>query len=361
MVVHGKDGVLYVANLTAADSIKFVTFQCPVVHKDIEVVTAESSYTWNGETYTTSGNYSKTFTLANGCDSTVTLHLTFCMSIHGDVYITCPDPSYTWNGVTYTTSGNYSKTFTLANGCDSTATLHLRMVVCPIYDTITVITAEADYFWKLSNMQYTESGYYDFTVRVYGNCDSIVTLHLIIQDYIEIDGVKWAPRNVKTPGTFTEFPHFVGMFYQWNRPIGWNNAYLENHLGGTTWDASMPTGNTWEEVNNVCPAGWRLPTREEFQSLNNHTSEPGAPGDWGSLESQFGRFFGKGNPRLFLPVEGYRLPNDGTLSLVIDGVSFYWCSTKSGSDRAVAYKIAKYHSVETQPLNCGCFVRCVKE
>ena len=39
-------------------------------------VSAETSYTWNSETYTASGDYTQTFPMANGCDSIVTLHLT---------------------------------------------------------------------------------------------------------------------------------------------------------------------------------------------------------------------------------------------------------------------------------------------
>ena len=41
-----------------------------------ETATATGSYTWNGETYTESGDYTFTTTTAHGCDSTITLHLT---------------------------------------------------------------------------------------------------------------------------------------------------------------------------------------------------------------------------------------------------------------------------------------------
>ena len=41
-----------------------------------ETATATGSYTWNGETYTESGDYTFVTTTAHGCDSTVTLHLT---------------------------------------------------------------------------------------------------------------------------------------------------------------------------------------------------------------------------------------------------------------------------------------------
>ena len=48
---------------------------CPVKTSEFSA-SAETSYTWNSETYTESGDYTQTFPMANGCDSIVTLHLT---------------------------------------------------------------------------------------------------------------------------------------------------------------------------------------------------------------------------------------------------------------------------------------------
>lgn len=61
-----------------------------------------------------------------GCNSNLTLQLmvnepaasAFSATAHG---------SYTWNGVTYYESGEYTQTFTGANGCDSVVTLHLTI------------------------------------------------------------------------------------------------------------------------------------------------------------------------------------------------------------------------------------------
>ena len=65
------------------------------------------SYTWNGQTYTSSGVYTFASTNANGCDSTATLNLTINPSTtSADTIIECD--SYTWNGQTYTASGVYT-------------------------------------------------------------------------------------------------------------------------------------------------------------------------------------------------------------------------------------------------------------
>ena len=98
-------------------------------------ITACDSYTWNEVTYTTSGTYTKYLTGGNavGCDSlTATLILTINQSTTSTTTITACD-SYTWNEETYTTSGTYTKVFTGGNaaGCDSTATLVLTIHQSP--------------------------------------------------------------------------------------------------------------------------------------------------------------------------------------------------------------------------------------
>jgi len=48
---------------------------CGDIHTEFTVTTEEGQYTWNNETYYSSGDYTQTFTSEFGCDSTVTLHL----------------------------------------------------------------------------------------------------------------------------------------------------------------------------------------------------------------------------------------------------------------------------------------------
>lgn len=54
---------------------------CGEITSEFSAVCTESVYEWNGQTYTESGDYTQTFVSANGCDSTVTLHLTFDVGI----------------------------------------------------------------------------------------------------------------------------------------------------------------------------------------------------------------------------------------------------------------------------------------
>ncbi len=197
--------------------------------------TACDSYTWNGQTYTQSGEYTHQFVTALQADSTVTLHLTIyhsvtstssvtiCESdlpyhyINGDIDTTfevgTPNLStfnfqfstshgcdstviltlnvrsanyteltetacgnYTWNDEVYEESGDYVQTFTNAAGCDSVVTLHLTIFTANYADFAD--NACGSYTWN--GEVYEESGDYVQTFSNANGCDSVVTLHLTI-------------------------------------------------------------------------------------------------------------------------------------------------------------------------------------
>jgi len=174
-----------------------------------------------------------------------------------------------------------------------------------------------------------------------------------IEEGIEINGVTWAKSNVNAPGTFAKYPYETGMFYQWNRPIGWSSTDpMENHQGGTTWDSSPPEGDSW--TNNVCPKGWRVPTRNECMSLITSTST------WGELNDISGRFFGDDDEKLFLPAPGVRMFSNGALNLPNFG--YYWSSNRHSDPYAYyMYFNNGNFSVDPQSPAFGFTIRCVLE
>ena len=137
--------------------------------------TSCNSYSWNGTTYTTSGD--KTYsTLSNGVDSTATLRLTIKYGTSSSqAASTCK--SYVWNGSAYTSSGIYSYTTNNSVGCDSIATLNLTIK----RSSTSSQTSNAcnSYFWNGST--YTSSGIYSYTTNNSVGCDSIATLNLTIK------------------------------------------------------------------------------------------------------------------------------------------------------------------------------------
>lgn len=101
---------------------------------------------------------------------------------------------------------------------------------------------------------------------------------------VEINGVIWALSNVGKPKEFVEKPEDYGGYY------------------------------TWEEAKNVCPDGWRLPTREELAYLTDKTQS-----EWTGK----GRNYANG--KLFFPAEGYN-GNHGKVGVGWRGV--YWSSSQ---------------------------------
>ena len=151
-----------------------------------------------------------------------------------------------------------------------------------------------------------------------------------------INGVRWAETNVDAPGTFAENPEDVGMFYQWNRKIGWSSTDpMINSEGGDTWDNSYPEGTTWETANDPSPAGWRVPTLEEIKSLLDPEK---VSSEWTSVNEVNGYKFtdidsGKSIFLLAASNRGY----DG-MYIDFGLCGDYWSSTQGGSS-SLAYSL----------------------
>ena len=141
-----------------------------------------------------------------------------------------------------------------------------------------------------------------------------------IIDGVEINGIIWATTNVGA-----------------NNPEDFGNYY------------------TWYEAQNACPAGWRLPTREEFGSLINTGSE------WIAINNVTGRRFGSGNNTIFLPASGWRCAIDGVLGNVGTN-GYYWSSMRRDSSGAHNLGFSSdVADVDWSSRHAGFCVRCVSE
>ncbi|MCL2327130.1 MAG: fibrobacter succinogenes major paralogous domain-containing protein [Bacteroidetes bacterium] len=180
------------------------------------------------------------------------------------------------------------------------------------------------------------------------NSNSTISSYVDPNTPVVINGVKWAPCNVDTPGTFAASPESAGKFYQWNCRKAWAAT---GYVSG--WDSSTSSGTTWEKANDPCPAGWRVPTRTELQSLVSTTYT------WTTKNGVPGREFGSGRNSLFIPAAGYRLFNTGELRAT--GVfGAYWSSTPH--DETLAYDVyfPEGNAVEGRSgRSYGYSVRCV--
>ena len=169
-------------------------------------------------------------------------------------------------------------------------------------------------------------------------CDVVVVIYANISDDIdgvEINGVKWATRNIDQPGTFATTKERVGMLYQWNSGIAWATENANN------WDKKdIPTGTTWEEDNDPSPEGWRVPTLAELQKL---VDAKNVAHRWITLNGTNGRIYVdkvSGNA-LFLPVTGCLNPDNG-LYKNADACGMYWSSNSGTGTTANTFAVYLY-------------------
>ena len=143
-----------------------------------------------------------------------------------------------------------------------------------------------------------------------------------------INGVKWATRNVATPGTFVANPEDAGMFYQWNRKVAWPATGDVSN-----WNTTSPAGTAWEKANDPSPAGWRVPTSDEIETLLESDKVLYERTVVNGVNGGIFTDMATGNS-IFLPAAGFRDNGDGSLILA-DENGDYWSSTQQ--ERYTAY------------------------
>ena len=169
------------------------------------------------------------------------------------------------------------------------------------------------------------------TIALMGLCATMVAQNNTTDEGIIINGIKWATRNVATPGKFAANSEDAGEYYQWNKGT---TDFLFND---DYYDSVYADAASWLSANDPCPAGWRVPTLEEIEKL---LDEDKVSNEWITVNGINGRKFTDkttGNS-IFLPAAGYRDDLGGKLYDVGDS-GVYWGSTQYDSDDYNAYSL----------------------
>lgn len=187
------DGVTYTSSNTTATMRLQSVYGCDsVVHLNLTVNNVShsfvsaiecDSYTWNGQTYTTTGTYAFKGVNTAGCDSYDTLELTIKHSTSNDIFIdTCiaagAGAGVVFNNNTYTTTGDYMQSSNNIAGCDSIIRLHLN-IRRNSAQTERVETACDSFYYH--GEYYITSGYHYVDLVNMAGCDSTVRLNLTIK------------------------------------------------------------------------------------------------------------------------------------------------------------------------------------
>ena len=189
------------------------------------------------------GEYNEQVTHANpeGCDSIIDLHLVVADRIVNPnpvEYIGC-EASFTWNDVTYTESGDYEQVLVSDMGCDSIIQLHIVLDEAVEGGTDTIVGMCTAYEWH--GHFYDQPGFYTDTIPNSIGCDSIVHLQLTMS-------LTPDPSEIQPMDTLTANPHMVISATEFD--IHAYDFTLYDSNPGMVWDSvvwSFATDNNeWE-------------------------------------------------------------------------------------------------------------------
>ncbi len=212
--------ILYVSDMITGQPLK-------------QSICAGDAYTWNGKVYDIPGEYKDTLQSVSGCDSIAILQLSVVSILPGEPEkaTICQGDSYAWNGGNYTEPGMYRDTVPSTAGCDSIISLVLSWYNAEdtIYMRTTITTDDLPFTYENSTYPYaegqapisypmgTEPGTYMDTVLVVGqHCDAVMIHALVVNalegiEAINTNGVVLRPNVIRAGEQVTAVGNFTGM------------------------------------------------------------------------------------------------------------------------------------------------------
>ena len=221
------------------------------------------SIDWYGKTYTETGKYSITKVTADGCEYTHTLHLTVS---------TLPHVTETRQGCgTVEVDGTvYTASTMLTDTVDIDGQQTVRTLVINVNHATTgeLKIHECSAYTAPWGETYAQSGKYTYTIKNVAGCDSLVTLHLTIDDCdATYDTVYFCA------GQNTEHDETVGLGrimrylpYVYESPAAWGGymegVIIQSELTRTLVDLNRAERNLYEhykdELTPVRSVSWSL-------------------------------------------------------------------------------------------------------
>jgi len=137
------------------------------------------TYTFQGQSYSNSGVYTFLTTDAQGCQTNNQLTLNVSPNLSSTVNQSiCQGSSFSFNGQNYSTAGSYPVTLPSQSGCDSIVTLNLTVNLAPVTQLNQSICEGTSFPFGSQNL--TQSGQFSQTLQTVAGCDSIVNLNLVV-------------------------------------------------------------------------------------------------------------------------------------------------------------------------------------
>lgn len=148
------------------------------------------------ETYSMGGTYNDTVIASNGCDSVITINLSFDQAVKRTIDpVACNSYTVPSGDDTFTNNGTYKDTVTSPSGCDTIYTINLT-IRGEVTNTVSEVACNA-FTVPSGDETYTSSGTYKDTIPSVNGCDSIITFNLTIgQD-------KQVTTSIKSCNSYT--------------------------------------------------------------------------------------------------------------------------------------------------------------
>ena len=198
-------------------------------------------YTYNGQTYTESGHYVlEELETIHGCDSIITLNLNISDNIYNEIEIYTCDESYQLGDTIVTQSGTYWRHYTSAHGCDSTVSYIVSLGNGftderdgNVYCTVQI----GDQIWMAENMRYMPVVNSISEASANWNSSSRERYYFVYgYDGTDVDEAKATDNYMK-----------------------YGVLYTQPNSGVLHGDSLV--------VDVVCPAGWHLPSDDEWSRM----------------------------------------------------------------------------------------------
>ena len=182
-IVHNTTGsfvdVLTAANGCDSTVTTNLTVSPAITHTQTMTVCAGGSITVGGIVHNTTGTFVDVLTAANGCDSTVTTNLTVSPAItHSQTITVCAGASVNVGGIIHNSTGIFVDVLTAFNGCDSSVTTHLT--VSPAITGSQTVTVCNGGSVTVGTINHTNTGIFTDVLTAANGCDSTVTTNLTV-------------------------------------------------------------------------------------------------------------------------------------------------------------------------------------
>ena len=201
---------------------------------------------WHGNDYTETESIYENGQSVFGCDSMNILHLIVSPAFEFEqTESICTGDVFNWQGNNYSTSGNYYDSLQTAIGCDSVYVLHLTVNPVYLFTQTETICSNDFLIWR-GNIYTVAGSYYD-SLQTSSGCDSVYVLHLIV-DPESVGGTLATGTShicVNTSTSSMTLSGQTGNIVRWEKRLN-GGIWYNISCTSTTYSETLSTSGVWD-------------------------------------------------------------------------------------------------------------------